>query len=263
MSSNESTARKSNRRVALAPFIETCPSVLTLGIRPCLDDYSEYERRLMREATRIFFPTPKYVDVFRACRIRTFPNPVTYRYQRSRILQLLLLDYAHVPHPRSRVYYGKRQKAKILEDFRLPVVVVQTRIGRTPEIIARHTHELAKLAGLQHAVIIREHIAWEKRIQLVCVQFECLGILRYPVGGRSQKPLEPVALDDPAFRQPVHLSKRLLRAAQLDDILIEWGEANGRWMVIGMGRPPAAWPTCSGKSNRFHYICDMIRTGFL
>ncbi|MGA7875246.1 MAG: hypothetical protein WCA08_06250 [Desulfoferrobacter sp.] len=217
----------------------------------------------MREASRIFFPTPKYVDVFKACRIRTFPNPATYRYHRSRILQHLLLDYLDFPHPKSRIYFGKQQKKKILNDFQLPVLVMQTQNAPDTLFVARQAHELTGLADLQHSIIIREHIEWSERIQLVCVQFECVGMLRTAVAGNGSTLLEPMPLDSSAFTEPACLTNQLLRAAQLDDILIEWGYANGKWLMIGMSRPPVKWPTCHGTSNRYRHICEMIHAGIL
>lgn len=217
----------------------------------------------MREASRVFFPTFKYVDVLKACRIQTFPNSATYRYHRSRILQQLLLDYLDFPHPKSRIYYGKQQKAKILNDFQLPVLVMQAQNIPESLFVAHHADELARLADLQHSVVIREHIEWKERVQLVCVQFECVGMLRRTVDDRNRILMEPVPLSSAAFIEPLCLTKQLLRTAQLDDILIEWGYARGQWLVIGMSRPPVNWPTHQGKSNRYQLICEMIQDGIL
>ena len=217
----------------------------------------------MRKASRVFFPTFKYADVLKACRIQTFPNSATYRYHRSRILQQLLLDYLDFPHPKSRIYFGKRQKSEILNDFQLPVLVMQAQNIPNSVFVARQADELARLADLQHSVVIREHIEWKERVQLVCVQFECVGMLRSTVADRSSIILEPVPLSSAAFTDPLLLTKQLLRAAQLDDILIEWGYARGQWLVIGMSRPPVNWPTYQGTSNRYRLICEMIQDGIL
>ncbi|MGA7875169.1 MAG: hypothetical protein WCA08_05860, partial [Desulfoferrobacter sp.] len=86
---------------------------------------------------------------------------------------------------------------------------------------------------------------------------------RTAVAGNGSTLLEPVPLDSSAFTEPASLNRQLLRAAQRDDILIEWGYANGKWLVIGMSRPPVKWPTCHGTSNRYRHICEMIHAGIL
>jgi len=101
-------------KVALAPFLRKCPAVLTLGVRAAISEYSATERAAILQAERIFFPTPRFVDIFDALDLPTFPNPTTYKYQRSRPLQQSLFKYHDLPSPRTRVYYGVRQKARIL-----------------------------------------------------------------------------------------------------------------------------------------------------
>jgi hypothetical protein len=239
---------------------------------------------MLRNADRVFFPTRKYVDIFQACQIPTFPCPTTQRYQRSRILQQLLFDYADCPHPYSRIYYGTKQKKRILDHFRLPVLVMETLNVPGTIHVVHSVHELERLVNMQHSVIVREFLQFSERVQLICVQFEPIGALRqaddlrcaeeYTSGKCKLTPAEqsndvhaaiaePVPLDNAALTKPLGITKQLLLAARLDDILIEWGNANGRWLVLGMARPPVRWLTPRGTMNRHHYICDLIQSGVL
>ena len=217
----------------------------------------------MRRANRIFFPTRKYAEIFRACQIKTFPNPTTYRYQRSRLMQQLLFEYLQVPHPRSRIYFGRKQKESILSDFQLPVVVMGASNTSRIEFTAHRADELKQLTDLQHSIIIREHYEWSERIELVYVQFECIGMLRSTRDHHGRKVRQSVASNPARLTTPLHLTKQLVRAAQLDDILIEWGFAQGRWLLIGMERPPVKWPAGGGTMNRHRYVCEMIQCGIL
>ncbi|MDY0041060.1 MAG: hypothetical protein RBS57_12180 [Desulforhabdus sp.] len=262
MKEKRAVPERSNLRLALAPFLDLCPEVVTLGVRPCLDDYSEQEVEWLRNAYRVFFPTRKYVDILHACQIPTFPCATTYRYQRSRLLQQLLFSYSDCPHPHSRIYYGQRQKERILDHFKLPVLVMGTlNVPDTIHLI-RHAAELDRIINLQHSVIVRELVQFSERIQLVCVQFEPIGALRL-LEGQPSSITEPVSLDHASLTKPLAVTKQLLQAARLDDVLIEWGNAGGSWQVIGMTRPPLKWPTPQGTMNRHHYICELIQSGAL
>jgi hypothetical protein len=251
------------RRIALAPFLSSCPLVLTLGIRPCLDLYSERERELLLRADRIFFPTRRFVDIFRASRISTFPSPSAYRYQDSRVLQQLLFDYLDCPRPLSRVYFGSKQKQKILDHFKLPVEIRTLRNAPNSVHIARHAYELEQIVKMQHSVLITECIEWSERIQLICVMYKVVGALQRCADNCSHADPEPIPLEGSFLRQPLDITERIVRAAQLDDILVEWGHARGQWQLLGMARPPVKWRLPQGTSNRHQLICELIQSGVL
>ena len=59
-------------RVAIGEQLKTCPQVITLGLRPQMADYTEQERRLLRTADMIFYPTDRYVDFFATLGKQTF-----------------------------------------------------------------------------------------------------------------------------------------------------------------------------------------------
>lgn len=256
---NSATAPK----IALAPFLTTCPSIVSLGVRACLDDYSDDEKALMRRAGRIFFPTVKYVEIFRACGIPTFPRSTTYRYQRSRILQQLLFEYFDCPRPAVRIYYGNIQKKKILDHFTLPVVVMNVRNHPGTLQVARHREELDRFAAARHAVLIREHFDWMEKIVLVCVRQELLAALRTTSDPEGVDGFAPLSLHSALLTKPIRITKQLARAAQLDDIAVEWGWAEGQWRILGLHRPPVKWPTVNGSLNRFDYLCSLIECGLL
>ena len=217
----------------------------------------------MRRARRIFFPTVKYVEIFRACRIPTFPRATTYRYQRSRLLQQLLFEYCDCPRPAARIYYGKTQKKKILEDFTLPVVVMGPRNHPDDVQVARRPDELEQLAAARHALLIKEHLDWAEKIIFVCVRQEIVAALRTATGAERFAGFAPLSLDSASLTKPAHITKQLALAAQLDDIAVEWGCAKGEWRVLGLSRPPVKWPTVNGVFNRFQYICSLIEFDLL
>jgi len=249
--------------VALAPFLSACPAVVTLGIRSTIDGYSEEERRLLRHARKVFFPTPRFVDVFQAAERPTFPGAASYRYQLSRLNQQLLFQYLGWPHPRSRIYFGERQKERILCDFNLPFLAMSPHLPSAPVQLVEDAGMLEDCAVGHHPVIIQEYIRWDERVRLLCVNYECLGAQRCASDGRRSVCFDPVPVEHPSLEEPIQESLRLLRMAHLDDILIEWGRGNGKWRTIEMRRPPLWWTTPQGRLNRHERIGEMIESGRL
>ena len=249
--------------VALAPFLKACTAVITLGVRSTLDSYSREERLLLLHARRIFFPTPRFVDIFEAAGRPTFPSAATYRYQRSRLNQQLLFQYLGWPHPRSRIYFGTRQKERILQDFHLPCITMNPDLPGTPVYLVEDTGTLEVHTAGHRPVIVREYIRWEERVRLLFVNYECLGAQRYSSGGPGHESFEPAAAEHPFVETPVRESLRLLRKVRLDDMLIEWGCTRGMWQTIEMRGPPPRWTTPQGRLNRHECIGRMVETGRL
>lgn len=250
-------------RLALAPFLRSFPQVITLGIRGIIDEYTVREREWISRAHRIFFPSIRFAEVFHAGGRPCFPSVFNYRYQRSRILQLDLVKYLDYPHPRTRIYYGTRQKRQIPQDFRYPFLLMGPAMQPETEHLVSHEDAFLEFSRRYNPVLVREMVEWRERFQMICVQFQCLALLRYGPGtGLSSHP-------DPAFPEWIasmdlwRLSQRLLQAAHLDDMMLEWGYADGRWQFIEMKRPPVNIQSPHGKVNRHHHIGRLIQQGIL
>lgn len=249
--------------VALAPFLRNCPSVITLGVRGCIDDYSPEEKKLLMRADRILYPTRRFLDVFQAAHRPVFPRPTTTRYLRSLVHQRILFQYTRIPCPPGRIYYGLRQKEKILRDFSLPF----TAAGPTPWT-ARHRIEdpetLFDIAARYNPVIITEDVSWEGFASLICVNFTCVAIL-VTDGTRGMNLPEgtPAALDSPEYSGLLDLTTRLIRMAHLDDVVLSWGLSGQRWMLMELTAPPLRWRTQTGIVHRFDHLCEILRFGRL
>ncbi len=254
---------ESGPRVALAPFLSACPEVVTLGIRPCLDDYSAAERALMRNARRIFFPTPRFIDVFQALDKPSFPTPTTYRYQHSRVLQQLLFQYLALNHPRTRIYFGRQQKAGIGRHFSLPVRVLGPHVAPATSHCANNPQDLRQWLRRYNPVLVQEAVVWEQRIQLICVHYECIAIFHQTPQGYEYLAVESPSCRGESLWEPVHLTLELLPQAQLDDILVEWGYGQGNWQLLGMSRPPRRWKGQGGVVDRHRHICGLVQSGRL
>jgi hypothetical protein len=249
-------------KVALAPFLGSCSQVSTLGVKATLGEYTSEEMALLRKAERIFFPTARYARIFHALNAPIFPSFSSYQYRRSRILQTQLLKFLGCPHPRTRVYFGNRQKRAIAEDFIFPVTVFGECANPETNYSAVNTRELESLISRFNPVVIRESAEWKERIELICIQFDCVGALRRTKENDSFQ--EPVNFLSNVFRFIHEKTLLLIHQAGLNEISIEWGLGDDGWKVIGIKRPPIQWTDLKGSiHNRFQHICRLIELEYL
>jgi hypothetical protein len=250
-------------KVALAPFLRICTAIVTLDVRPTIDDYSPAEKALLRGAERVFFPTPRFAYLFDALRIPVFPAYTTYRIQRSRVLQQILLAVSGMPRPATRIYYGNRQKKKILDGFPFPFVMMGPDAALHKKVLVDHTTIFEECAKNRNPVIVQEALDWTERVRILCVHFDCVGALRQERRDGLTLRFEPTPMDRPDLSVLLEMTRDFVRKAHLDDIVIEWAFGNGRWHALEMTRPPVRWPMLEGVLNRHQHICRLVESGRL
>ncbi|NVM21215.1 MAG: ATP-grasp domain-containing protein [Desulfobacterales bacterium] len=158
--------------MALESRLRRCKNVITLGVRTNLSDYEDWQIDLIRKSQVIYYPTHFYADIFDTMGKRTFPNYHTYKYVQDKIKQTALFDLLKIPHPRTRVFYGNRQKSKILKHFRFPFVAKIPRgsaLGRGIYLV-RNEAELAEYSQLTHAAYIQEYFEIDRDLRVVLIR---------------------------------------------------------------------------------------------
>ena len=111
-----------NKVIALENRLRTCRNVITLGVRPNFSDYSPSEVDLIRNADKIYYPSLFYAELFDTMGKPTFPSYHCYKFVQDKIKQTALFELLNYPHPRTRVFYGKRQKKSITDHFAYPFI---------------------------------------------------------------------------------------------------------------------------------------------
>ena len=118
---------KQPKFIALGARLKDCSSITTLGLYPNFSDYTAKEAELIKNADKIFYPTAFYADLFNAMGKKTFPSFHTYKFAQDKIKQTAMFKLLDIPHPETRIFYGKKQKKSILDYFQFPFIAKEAR----------------------------------------------------------------------------------------------------------------------------------------
>lgn len=157
--------------IALEGRLKDCRNVKTLGVRPNFGNYSDTDRALIRMAEKIYYPSTFYADLFDAMGKKTFPSYHTYKCVQDKIKQTALFTMLNIPHPRTHVFYGKRQKATIDHAFQYPFIAKTPRgsaMGRGVYLI-RNTADLKTYLEHNSPAYIQEYLPISRDIRVVVI----------------------------------------------------------------------------------------------
>ncbi|MBF0225525.1 MAG: ATP-grasp domain-containing protein [Desulfobacterales bacterium] len=158
-------------KIALEARLKECSNVLTLGVYPNFSDYNKDELQLINEAEKIYYPTLFYSDIFTAMGKPIFPSLHTYLFAQDKIKQTALFNLLSIPHPRTRVFYGERQKKKILEYFQFPFIAKIPKgsaMGRGVYLI-NSENDLLEYLCLAKNAYIQEYLKIDRDIRVVII----------------------------------------------------------------------------------------------
>ena len=225
------------RPIALESRLSHCESVLTLGVKPNLEDYSSEAMALIRNSKKIYYPSSFHVELFHATGKETFPSPHNYRFAQDKIKQTAIFKLLDIPHPRTRVYYGKRQKASIFNRFHFPFIAKIPRgsaMGRGVFLIQNQT-DLDRYLSLDTPAYIQEYLPLDRDIRVVVIGREVAhaywritaeGEFRSNVAAGASISLETVP------RQARALALHTAKACRWNDVGIDICCHNGNFFVL-------------------------------
>ena len=223
--------------IALEARLRNCKNVRTLGVRPNFSDYSPREAELIRKADKIYYPTTFYADLFDAMGKTTFPSYHTYKCVQDKIKQTALFEMLNLSHPRTRVFYGNRQKRKILDHFRFPFIAKIPRgsaLGRGVYLIHNENalHNYLKQIGPAY---VQEYLPIDRDIRVVVIGSRIVHAYwriappdefrsNVALGGRISLKAVPEKARD--------LALQVARSCRWNDVGIDICEHNGRFYVL-------------------------------
>jgi ribosomal protein S6--L-glutamate ligase len=157
--------------IALESRLRECGNVVTLGVKPNFHDYSDDAADAIRRSKKIYYPSGFYAELFDAMGKETFPSPNNYHVAQDKIKQTALFNLIDIPHPKTRVYYGKKQKKSILSDFRFPFIAKVPRgsaMGRGVFLI-ENRDMLQRYLALEAVAYIQEYLPIDRDMRIVVI----------------------------------------------------------------------------------------------
>jgi ribosomal protein S6--L-glutamate ligase len=223
--------------IALEGRLKKCKNVTTLGVRTNFSDYSPQEVELIRQAEKIYYPTTFYADLFDAMGKTTFPSYHTYKCVQDKIKQTALFELLDLPHPRTRVFYGNRQKRLIPDYFKFPFIGKIPRgsaLGRGVYLI-RNAKELRRYLDQTSPAYVQEYLPIDRDIRLVVIGNRIVHAywriapqneFRSNVAVGGQISLAPVP------EKAKKLALRVAHACGWDDVGLDICQHNGQFYVL-------------------------------
>ena len=229
-------ARK-RKFIALENRLRKCRNVLTLGVRPNFSDYQSHEVDLIRTADKIYYPSLFYAELFDTMGKPTFPSYHCYKFVQDKIKQTALFQLLDIAHPRTRVFYGKRQKKAIPDHFSYPFIGKIARgsaMGRGIYLIQNGTDLDAYLAEADVAYI-QEYLPVDRDMRVVIIGKRIVHAYwrlapenefrtNVAVGGR-------ISLD-PVPRKALDLALEIGHSCRWDDVGIDICRHKGQYYVL-------------------------------
>ena len=223
--------------IALEARLRNCKNVNTLGVRSNFSDYSSQEAELIRAADKIYYPTTFYADLFDAMGKATFPSYHTYKCVQDKIKQTTLFELLNIAHPRTRVFYGKRQKNSIQQYFDFPFIAKIPRgsaMGKGVYLI-HNEKELRSYLNQVSPAYIQEYLPIDRDIRVVVIGKRIVHAYwrvatenefrsNVALGGR-------IELDE-VPENAKQLALKTAKACRWDDVGIDICEHNGQFYIL-------------------------------
>ncbi|MEJ5357741.1 MAG: RimK family alpha-L-glutamate ligase [Desulfobacterales bacterium] len=223
--------------IALEGRLRNCRNVLTLGVRPNFADYPPEDRRRILEAETVYYPSPFYADLLDACGKRIFPSYHTYKCVQDKIRQTALFQMLGIPHPRTRVYYGRDPVERIQETFRYPLIAKIPRgsaLGRGVFFI-ENRGQLEEYCRRVHPAYIQEYLPIDRDIRVVVIgnrvvhaywRVAAPGEYRTNIAAGGHVDLSPVP------EQALRLARETARCCGFNDVGIDICRSDAGFCVL-------------------------------
>jgi ribosomal protein S6--L-glutamate ligase len=225
------------KAIALEARLKSCRNVITLGVKPNFTDYSAAEAALIHQAGKVYYPSPFYADLLDTAGIATFPSYHTYKFVQDKIKQTALLNILGIPHPRTRVFYGKRQIATITRHFQFPFIAKNPRGSAMGRGVFRiqNTEDLDCYTLNTTIAYIQEYLPLDRDMRVVVIGNRVVhAYWRIAPAGdfRTNVAVGGTVSLDPVPRAALELALDTARKCRWDDVGIDICQSGGQYYII-------------------------------
>lgn len=223
--------------IAFSHRFKECPGVILLPVRPNFSDYSEEERRRIRDAKKVYYPTWLYVDLFLTLGKEIFPSRETYVYSGDKIKQTALFQLLNIPHPRTRVYFGE-QKREIPKDFSFPFIAKVPRGSSMGQgvFLIRQKEDLQRYLERNPVAYIQEYLPLERDLRVILIKQQV--VLAYwktaPPGEFRNNVAQGAKISfDQVPQEALRFAEEVARKCNFDDVGLDLCHNKAEhWMVL-------------------------------
>lgn len=209
----------------------------TLGFKPNFCDYSEEEIDLMQRAETIYWPTAFYAELFSTMGKKTFPSFNNYAFVLDKIKQTAMFKLLNIPHPRTRIFYGKNQKQTITDFFNFPFIAKIPRgssRGRGIFLI-KTDDDLTNYLKIPGPAYIQEYLPTNRDMRIIVIGNEiALAFWRVAKKGEFRSNLSQGGKIDfsPLPPEALELALETAHKCNWNDVGLDLMEYQGKFMVI-------------------------------
>jgi ribosomal protein S6--L-glutamate ligase len=254
------------KAIALEARLRFCRNVLTLGVKPNFSEYSPAEAELILHSRKVYYPSPFYADLLDTAGIATFPSYHTYKCVQDKIKQTALLNMLNIPHPRTRVFYGRRQLDAIPRHFPFPFIAKIPRgsaMGRGVFKI-RNADDLECYARKTPIAYIQEYLPIDRDMRVVVIGSRVVhAYWRLAPDGdfRTNVAVGGTVSLDPVPGAACDLALDTARKCRWDDVGIDICEYEGKYYVIEANMKYGKEGFRQAGIDYFHLMETLIENG--
>lgn len=227
-------------KIALGARLKKCRNVITLGFKPNFTDYSAEEIELINSADKIYYPTAFYANMFHIMGKETFPCFTTYHFVQDKIRQTSLFNMLNIAHPRTKVFYGRKQKDEILKSFSFPFIAKRARgssMGRGVYLInnMQELSEYLLISLSAEPAYIQEYCPHDRDIRAVVIGNE-IAVAYWRIAGSEEFRSNISCGGDISFQKipqkALNLALHTAKVCGWNDVGLDIVEHNGEFLVI-------------------------------
>jgi ribosomal protein S6--L-glutamate ligase len=216
----------SHKPIALGARLKGVATIHTLGFKPMFQDYSIEEQRLIIEADKIHYPTAFYADLFNAMGKPTFPSFHTYKFAMDKIKQTAIFNMLGIPHPKTRIFYGEKQKKTIPDYFPFPFVAKKARGSAKGKgvFLINNSKELLAYLKDHSPAYIQEYLPNDRDMRIIIIGKRIrLAFWRISISGSFKTNLSQggIVCFDPLPKQALDLASMTALKCGWDDVGID------------------------------------------
>lgn len=236
VSGNGEYSGMSRGRLSLGKRLRRCASFRCVGVQPNWPDYPEEVRNELLGSPVVYYPSRLYEDLFRSVGKRVFPRNY-YGFMGHKIRQTALFQLLEVPHPRTRLYYGKERLSRIMDDFSFPMIA-KNPVGSSQGEgvwLVRSEEELRRYLSDHHPAYIQEYLPIDRDLRVVLIAGRVVhaywriarpGEFRNNVSRGGRISFE--AVPDEALE----FARRTASVCRFDEVGLDICRAHSQWWVL-------------------------------